>query len=418
MKLTITAKMGGGAKLAAACALMAAAVSAAPTCEVVDGKYVFTVPEGEEYTLTADDVATMMDETNVAYPFAKAGAGTLVVGAVMADYPNDIYILDGRYKPTAKTSFGTTNGVTYVDGGTIWSTLSAPNTWTADGGYPAYGAETFHLKGTGYNNLGAIRQTGDYCQNFAAAGKIILDGDIRVTGTTQLEFRYGNIYCNNHTIVVAMDNANALFRFVSVGVNTPGSIEVESGKFGLESGTGWATVPYYVTVNGGAKFSMSNATSEQGRSLWLKDGARVEIGNGTVSLGSMVTPNFWSGAVTVDGDIPVSFGGLQRVFNISGSISGVGGFAAYGGGYLQISNPNNSFAGGVSVTGKVGTASGVVTGGVSVVKTSSAGSTYMDPFASIPTNGAPIRINNARLGVYGARIVDLPDVIANGRTCV
>ena len=99
---------------------VALAASAAPTCEVIDGKYVFTVPENETYTLTAEDVSTMMSEDYVTYPFAKAGAGTLVVGDVMASYTNAIYILDGQYKATAATSFGTADGRTYVDGGTIW----------------------------------------------------------------------------------------------------------------------------------------------------------------------------------------------------------------------------------------------------------------------------------------------------------
>ena len=112
--------------LVPACVLACAGAFAAPTCEVVDGKYVFTVPEGETYTLTAEDVATMMSEDYVTYPFAKAGAGTLVVGAVVADYTNAIYILDGQYKATDRAAFGTTNGITYVDGGTVWSTRICP----------------------------------------------------------------------------------------------------------------------------------------------------------------------------------------------------------------------------------------------------------------------------------------------------
>ena len=156
----------------AVCLLACADAFAAPTCEVVDGKYVFTVPENETYTLTAEDVATMMSEDYVNYPLAKAGAGTLVVGAVMADYTNAIYILDGQYKATDRAAFGTTNGITYVDGGTVWSTRSAP---TGDNN-PATGSEAFHLKGTGYNNLGVIRQTDNDCYNFAAKGGITLDG--------------------------------------------------------------------------------------------------------------------------------------------------------------------------------------------------------------------------------------------------
>ena len=69
--------------VASVCLLACTGAFAAPTCGVVDGKYVFTVPEGETYTLTADDVATMMSADYVTYPFAKAGAGTLVVGDVI-----------------------------------------------------------------------------------------------------------------------------------------------------------------------------------------------------------------------------------------------------------------------------------------------------------------------------------------------
>ena len=62
--------------------------------------------------------------------------------------------------------------------------------------------------------------------------------------------------------------------------------------------------------------------------------------------------------------------------------------------------------------------SGAVTGGVYAVKTTSVGSTYMTPFAAIPTNGAPIRLNNAQLGVFYARVAEFPDVIADGRCAV
>ncbi len=400
------------------CMLTCIGAFAAPTMGVVDGKYVIDVPTNEEYTLTADDVATMMDEDNAVYPLAKKGEGTLIVGAVMENYTNAIYILEGQYKATAVTSFGTKDGVTYVDGGTIWSTRNSSSNWTSSGGDSGFGSEIFHLKGTGYNNLGAIRQTNGYCQNFAGAGKIYLDGDIRVTGTTQLEFRYGSIYCNSNTIFVAMDNENALFRFVALSVNTPGSIKVESGKFGFESSTGEASSTYSVTLEPGAQLYLNNALHVQRRTLWLKDGTRMSIGNGYFGLGSITVTNQWAGPMTIDGITPVQFTSMPRGLNLSAPISGAGGFAAYGGGYLQFANPDNTFVGGVSVTGKVGAVAGVVTGGVSAVKTTSAGSSYMTPFAAIPTNGAPIRLNNAQLGVFNARIAELPDVVADGRCIV
>ena len=396
------------------CLMACAGAVAAPTCEVVDGKYVFTVPENETYTLTAEDVATMMSEDYVNYPLAKAGAGTLVVGAVMADYTNAIYILDGQYKATDRAAFGTTNGITYVDGGTVWSTRSAP---TGDNN-PATGSEAFHLKGTGYNNLGVIRQTDNDCYNFAAKGGITLDGDIRVTGTKALEFRYGSVNCNSHTVTVAM-NANVMFRFVATSISNPGSVEVESGRFGFESQTGTGSAAQSVTVEPGARLYLQNVQNEQLRTLWLKEGASVEIGqNGTHKPGEITNMNRWSGAVTVDGDTTVQFDKEGRVFNLSALVSGVGGFFGFGGGYIQFSNTNNTFAGGVSVTGKVGAVAGVVTGGVSLVKTTTAGLTYTVPFAVVPSNGAPIRISNAQLGVFNVRVVDLPDVYADGRTSV
>ena len=42
----------------------------------------------------------------------------------------------------------------------------------------------------------------------------------------------------------------------------------------------------------------------------------------------------------------------------------------------------------------------------------------MTPFASIPTNGPPIRICNAELGAFNARIAEFPDVVADGRCIV
>ena len=396
------------------CLVASIGALAAPTCAVVDGKYVFTVPEGETYTLTADDVATMMSADYVTYPLAKAGAGTLVVGDVMADYTNAIYILDGQYKATATTAFGTTNGITYVDGGTVWSTCSAPT----GGNAPATGSEAFHLKGTGYNNLGVIHQTDRDCNNFAAIGGITLDGDIRVTGNRPLEFRYGAVNCNGHAVTVAMSGSTR-FRFVAVTINNPGSVVVESGLFGFESQTGTGSAAQSVTVEPGARLYLQNVMHDQLRTLWLKAGASVEIGmNGTHKPGEITNMNRWSGAVTVDANTTVQFDGERRVFNLSAPISGTGGFTGFGGGYIQFSNTNNTFAGGVSVTGKVGAVAGVVTGGVSAVKTESTGNTYMAPFAPIPTNGAPVRINNAQLGVFNARIANLPDVFADGRCSV
>ena len=93
--------------------------------ETFDGYAVVDVPVDETRTLTADDVAAFG-----ARPLVKTGLGTLVAGVEMADFPGDILIRAGQYKATHAGAFGTATGVTYVDGGTIWSTVGAPHTWT------------------------------------------------------------------------------------------------------------------------------------------------------------------------------------------------------------------------------------------------------------------------------------------------
>lgn len=89
--------------------------------ETFDGYAVVDVPADETRTLTADDVAAFG-----ARPLVKTGLGTLVAGVEMADFPGDILIRAGQYKATHAGAFGTATGVTYVDGGTIWSTVWAP----------------------------------------------------------------------------------------------------------------------------------------------------------------------------------------------------------------------------------------------------------------------------------------------------
>lgn len=393
------------------------AALAGPSAGVSGGKYVFTVPADETYTLTSDDVSAAMSGDNLNYPFAKQGAGCLVVGDVMADYPNDIYILEGQYKAVAKTSFGTSAGVTYVDGGTLWSTLAAP------AGYdPAYGNEAFHLKGTGCDNLGALRHTDAYCMNFANQGGVVFDGDVRVTGSHYIEFRYGTVDCNGHALTVAMDDG-IMFRFVALEVANPGSITVESGTFSFESSVGTGDTAKSVTVEAGGTLHLNMLSSALESQLVLKDGASIGISDGFYdrqTQGQIGELNNWAGTVAAEAMTPVVFRKDGCVFNLLGAVSGAGGFTVSGGGYLQFANTNNTFAGGVCATGIVDAATDAPIGGVSVVKTSvtdKASAFLQDPFAALPPNGDPVRLENAQLGLFNNCYAALPDVVADGR-CV
>ncbi|MGN0851968.1 MAG: hypothetical protein ACI4Q3_01170 [Kiritimatiellia bacterium] len=102
--------------------------------------YYVEVAEGETRTMTAEELAGIGTKALV-----KRGRGTLVAGDEMADFAGDIRILDGFWDATTANAFGTADGKTYVDGGTILGRVGAPSTWASMGGYPAYGSEAFVL---------------------------------------------------------------------------------------------------------------------------------------------------------------------------------------------------------------------------------------------------------------------------------
>ena len=353
-------------------------------------------------------------------PLVKIGGGTVVVAEELKDFAKDIFIRDGAYKATKATSFGTAAGKTYVDGGTLWSTVSAPSTYTADGGSPSYGSERFYIKGDGYGRYGVIRQTNNGSSNFAAKGGVVFEGNVRIGGTQTLEFRYGAIFCNYCRITVAMEGRDTLFRLVSLGVNRPGSVDVEHGRFGVEAGTGNPSDSSNVfAIKDGAGFYLNNTTTRDARSLVFESGSRLDIGAqaGNIVQGTFDDYNRWDGPVSVASIVATAFGARAKPFNVTGVISGEGGFAATGGGYFQLSNPNNSFMGGISAAGVTGPGDLNVTGGVSVVYTSNKSAITSGNI--IPLSGGPISIKNATFGLYGERrSLQFTDLVAEGKCVV
>ena len=377
------------------------------------GWNVINVAADATKTLTAADVAAF----DAAKPLVKLGPGTVSVGAEMADFAGDILIRDGVYKATNKASFGTTAGKTYVNGGTLQSTVGAQNTWTATGGNAAYGEEWFYLKGDGYNQLGALRQTNSGSSNFAGQGRVTYEGPVRITGSANLEFRYGNIYLNNCKTTVAMNSGNT-FRFVSVGVTGCGDVEIESGTFGVEAGTGNPDATSTITVNDKTTFGLNNTTKTDNRKLVFKTGSKMSIGQQAADIGAegaLTEKNAWAGQITLESTTPLTFSARAKPLQISGKVTGDGGFSATGGGYLKLSNSANDFKGGVSMTGVVGPGDLAVTGGVSIVGGAAAA---QPPEGIIPKDGGPITLKNARFTIVDDRKLSLPDLATEGRCIV
>lgn len=383
--------------------------------ETFDGYAVVDVPAGETRTLTADDVATFG-----ARPLVKTGLGTLVAGAEMADFPGDILIRAGQYKATHAGAFGTAAGVTYVDGGTIWSTVEASVTWTNEGGLPAYGDERFCLRGTGFDGKGAVYQSDRDCLNFAGRGGIIFEGPVRLGGTRTLEFRYGFVDFNHCPLTVAQ-TGNAAFRLVELGVTGFRSVDVESGYFGLESGTGAdkTTAANAITVHDAAGFWLNSTRAYDPRALVFGKGTTFRVGGNaaTIEPGPLTGVDGWSGPISFADDLAIRFDARGKPLNLAGVVSGVGSLRVTGGGYLQLNNPGNSFVGGLSVQGVTAAGSDElnVTGGVTVVEGPAAATSAQ---GVIPLDGGPLSLKDARLTVAADRVLDLPGLVAEGKVVV
>lgn len=383
--------------------------------ETFDGYAVVDVPAGETRTLTADDVAAFG-----ARPLVKTGLGTLVAGAEMADFPGDILIRAGQYKATHAGAFGTAAGVTYVDGGTIWSTVGAPHTWTNEGGLPAYGDERFCLRGEGFDGKGAVYQSDQDCLNFAGRGGIVFEGPVRLGGTQTLEFRYGFVDFNQCPLTVAR-TGNAAFRLVALAVNGFRSVDVESGYFGLESGTDAdkTTAANAITVHDAAGFWLNSTKAYDPRALVFGKGTTFRVGGNaaTIEPGPLTGVDGWSGPISFADDLAIRFDARGKPLNLAGPVSGAGGLRVTGGGYLQLNNPGNSFVGGLSVQGVTAAGSGDlnVTGGVTVAEGPAAATSAQ---GVIPVDGGALALKDARLTVAADRVLDLPGLVAEGKVVV
>lgn len=378
-------------------------VVGAPTAEVVDGRYVFTVPEGETYTMTVEDVAAIGDR-----PFQKAGGGLLITGDEMGSHTGDVYIVDGLYKNTTKLSCGATNataGAVYIDGGTLVNTIAGSST-----GNDMSVTRHLHLKGEGYRGFGAISNI-VYTANIGR--NIYFDGDVKLCGTSTMNFRYDMVDMAGHTLTTDFPNGSGLM-YVALTVQNPGSIDVRRGFCGFESQTvAGGTAAQTMTFAAGTVLRISVLLTPQGRSFIFNENTRVdnvswdnllyvpETGyHGTKNTGTLTGPATLNGTLTTSGTLGMGV-------NFTGPVSGPGGFDFSNGGWLRLTNPANTFAGGVAITGRTGADDLCVTGGL-----------VLTANGALPTNGVSLKLKNANLNVYETDRCDLPALELDGKVVV
>jgi len=377
--------------------LSACAAFAAPVAEEVDGRWQFTVPEGETYTLTADDVAAIGNR-----PFQKAGGGTLIAGDEMAAHTGDVYLVDGVYKHTTHLALGATNapaGSVHVDGGTLWNVVGAGNSGT-----PASLERPLFLAGEGYRGLGAVTNsvsTQNICRN------VTFTDDVKVAGNATVNFRYDTVDMGGFKLTTEFHGGN-VFMFVATNIKNPGDIEALKGACGFESNSGTTGTPAQtMTIHEGASLRVSVLLTNQGRTLRFADRTTLEnVGwDGLMvdpATGRHGTKNtgFFTGPVVLDGKLK-SGGTAGMGVTFTGPVSGPGGFLFDNGLWLRLGGAGSTFEGGVEVVGVNGK------GGLAVVAD-----------GAVPVAGAPVKVKDATLGLYAAKTISLPALAFDGAVVV
>lgn len=355
-------------------------------------RYVISVPAGEDYTLTVDDVAAMEG-----HPFHKTGDGTLRAGDVLAAFDGDIHVEAGVYRAETSNALGTSAGETYVTGGTLLNRVAS----SSDSKKISFQNEHIHLAGTGYDNQGALRtevSAQDFCR------KVTFEDDVRITGTQRLDFRYTALDMKGHTLTTSF-TGNGLYL---VGLNgdlaNMGDIMVERGELQFQSTVNGTSADRTVTFAPAGGLTFWNSTSKLASTFVFGAGSYISAGADPFKLEGTDDRAILAGTVRLDGPVSLSSARNHQV-QLRGYVTGPGGFTGGRGGWLQLNCATNDFQGGLSLAGVAGTA--CTTGGVVV---------YAN--GAIPPDGGSLALTNAAFWNWSTTVVDLPDFTADGYVTV
>lgn len=353
-------------------------------------RYVISVPAGEDYTLTADDVAAMGS-----HPLHKTGDGTLRAGDVLAAFDGDIHVEAGVYRAETSNALGTSAGETYVTGGTLLNRVSS----SSDSKKISFRNEHIHLAGTGHDNQGALRtevSAQDFCR------KVTFEDDVRITGTQRLDFRYTALDMKGHALTTSFTGNG--FYFVGLTVANMGDIAVERGELQFQSTVNGTSADRTVTFAPAGGLTFWNSTSWLAHTFVFGAGSYISAGADPFKLEGTDDRAILAGTVRLDGPVSLSSARNHQV-QLRGYVTGPGGFTGGRGGWLQLNGPTNDFQGGLSLAGVAGTA--CTTGGVVV---------YAN--GAIPPDGGALALKNAAFWNWATTAVNLPDFTADGHVTV
>ena len=335
-------------------------VALAAPSGVVDadaGTYTLTVDAGTTNAITADDVAAASG-----YALVKRGSGTLLSGADTTGFAGEIRIEEGILFVNDLGGLGTSGGGTVVsNGAALHLQYSAHDTLTfADG-------ETIAICGNGPDGNGAIYAAGSQRLRklLGRNSTLSLIGDASVGGSAQLGPGKGRLDLNGHTLTVAMGSPGGILSFDMIDcptVATAGTIDLTRGRFFMDSSlSSWAgDSSNKLYVRSGMQLGFRSTETPGPWSLVLEDNTQLYPSSGTIWNSSR---NTWSGPVEVQGTTLVEYAGSNggnTGVTLSGPVSGAGGFSITSDTVLRLSNPANSFTGGVTIQCNEGNLGGLI----------------------------------------------------------
>ena len=291
------------------------------------GVYAINVPEGR-YKITKADISEAG-----AYPIAKRGLGELEVGASMGSFAGEIRIEEGVYIATKAESLGTSAGDTVVSNG---ATLKIACTT----GNAAQFKDKILLAGIISNSSGTNHL-------YAFQGDIELIGDAVMRGLA-LGIQNADLKMNGYKLTLIMSDS-AVMKFENVNVTSPGDITVEKGRLHLEGEAKWeGDENNKLDIASGAILGMREAQCDIAWSLNLAHNAILYPSMGDIDS---FEGNTWEGPVVLNGTAKVEYKNEtpNTYMRFDGQVSGEGKFSIGQGAWLVLSNPLNTFAGGVVV---------------------------------------------------------------------
>jgi autotransporter-associated beta strand protein len=306
------------------------------------GNLVFNNSTGNDYTVTGvlsgpggvtktNSGTTTLASANTFSGGINVAGGTLVLGGANTSH-GAVNISAGTLRLGNTDAISSGAAVTISGAGTLDVAGLAPNVKIPE----------LHVSGAGVGGNGAVVNTGANITNNNHALEITLDGDTSWGGTGRYDL--AALLFNGGNFTFTKVGTNETWYSANVG-STLGPVVVNGGLFGIQGLNGINTSDS-VTVNAGARVGFFSAITVT-RPIILVGGGIQATGGGTPTVAGQVTLQ------TPDaGGIPVQAlrASGTNVVNISGKLTGPGGFEKSDTGTVQIQSAANDYAGNTLVS--------------------------------------------------------------------